>query len=349
MTAVENEGVGAVIGDLRVDRLPIREVAIEVLREGDSPRSSGRNTEHVELLAEVGSALPPIVVHRPSMRIIDGMHRVEAARRRGDRTIRARLFDGDEEVAYRLAVHANVTHGMPLTLVDRTTAAGRILRSRPNLSDRAVARTTGLSPGTVRALRRRDGPDAATGAGRLGRDGRVRPLNSADGRRLAAALISERPQASLREIAREAGISPATVRDVRQRVNRGDNPVPTGRRPPETPADRPAHRTDGPSSTMSCRTPTQLLHDLRRDPSLRFNEAGRALVGWLNGHAAGVERWSDLVHRVPPHCTYLLSDIARLCAAEWTTFAEELDRRRDAQTGSVPDGAVARSTAHLVG
>jgi hypothetical protein len=69
-----------------------------------------------------------------------------------------------------------------------------------------------------------------------------------------------------------------------------------------------------------------LLQSLRHDPSLRFTEAGRALLGWLTAHAVGVDRWPELLPHIPPHSTYLLADIARCCAAEWNTFAEELGR-----------------------
>jgi ParB-like chromosome segregation protein Spo0J len=49
------------------------------------------------------------------MRVIDGIHRVEAAKLRGAKEIEARLFDGDESASYVLAVQANVTHGLPLS------------------------------------------------------------------------------------------------------------------------------------------------------------------------------------------------------------------------------------------
>jgi transposase-like protein len=343
-SAASSEAQRDAIEDLRVDLLPIEEIPLDSLRPGDSPRSSGRSTEHVSLLAGLDLPLPPIIVHSPSMRVIDGIHRVEAARRRGDHVIHARLFRGDEEVAFRLAVHANVTHGMPLTLADRTTAASRILRSRPHLSDRAVAYTTGLSPGTIRAIRQRLSPHAAGPLGRRGRDGRVRPLDGADGRRAAAALLSERPDASLREIAREVGISPATVRDVRERMKRGDSPIPPGQRSAERTTDRPVQRIDVSMSTAPARDPAQLLQSLRNDPSLRFSEAGRALIAWLNERATGIGRWPDLLPQIPPHCTYLLADIARSCAAEWSAFADELGhRRRQAERAPVDvDGAAIR-------
>jgi transposase-like protein len=338
---------GDAIDNLRVDLLPIEVIPLEVLRRGDSPRSSGRSTKHVELLAEIGLPLPPIIVHSPSMRIIDGMHRAEAARRRGDQVIHARLFRGTQAAAFQLAVHANVTHGLPLTLADRTNAACRMLRSQPDLSDRAIARTAGLSPTTIHAIRQRLSPGTAGAVGRRGRDGRVRPLDGSDGRRMAAAMLSERPEASLREIAREVGISPTTVRDVRERVKRGESPTPFGHRSPDRTTDRRMQRIDVPTSVVSGRDPAQLLRSLRNDPSLRFSEAGRALITWLNERATGVGRWPDLLPQIPPHCTYLLADIARSCAAEWIAFADELGRHRR-QTEDAPvdvdDATVLRNT-----
>jgi hypothetical protein len=55
----------------------------------------------------------------------------------------------------------------------------------------------------------------------MGSDGRLRPLTSLDGRRRASEPIVARPEAPLREIAAEAGISVGTAHDVRQRMQRG--------------------------------------------------------------------------------------------------------------------------------
>src|SRR5947199_10633529 len=58
---------------------------VSSLLPGDSPRVAGENPEHVQLLAAARN-LPPILVHRSTMRVIDGMHRLRAARLRGDET-----------------------------------------------------------------------------------------------------------------------------------------------------------------------------------------------------------------------------------------------------------------------
>ena len=59
--------------------------------------------------------LSPILVRRCTNQVIDGVHRLIAARRRGQETIALRYFDGDEASAFVLAVSMNVAHGrLPL-------------------------------------------------------------------------------------------------------------------------------------------------------------------------------------------------------------------------------------------
>jgi ParB-like chromosome segregation protein Spo0J len=303
---------------------------ISSLRVGESPRLDGESSQHIRILASSDAQLPPILVHRQTMEIIDGMHRLRAAILNGRQTIEVRFFDGTDADAFVAAVEANMAHGLPLTLADREAAAERIIASYPQHSDRWVAAITGLSAGTAAAIRRRISDGHCEITARVGRDGRVRPLNSADGRRLASEAISRHPEASLREVARLAGISPATVRDVRQRLERGDDPVPR-RRPSDQKETEPAIRPPGQGSSRAAPTrPLQrdraaLLQDLRKDPSLRFTESGRALIRWLDARACGPGPWQKLIEAVPPHCAYLVAQLAHRCAAEWLEVAKHLE------------------------
>ncbi|RQX33168.1 hypothetical protein DLJ57_19775, partial [Micromonospora chalcea] len=129
-------------------------VPVSALLPGDSPRLAGENVEHIRLLAAMHD-LPPILVQRGTMRVIDGMHRLRAAKLRGDETVRVTFFDGDDAAAFLLSVDANIKHGLPLSRADREAAATRILRLYPQWSDRAVAAAAGLSPTTVSGIRRR--------------------------------------------------------------------------------------------------------------------------------------------------------------------------------------------------
>jgi hypothetical protein len=313
----------------------VQKVPISTLLTGNSPRLNGEDEQHIKVLAENGKPLPPILVHRATMRVIDGMHRLRAAQSRGWRDIEAVFFEGTAEEAFLLAVKANTSHGLPLTLADREAATARIIESYPSHSDRWIATITGLASGTVGTIRDRMGYGHDRVKTRIGRDGKIRPVNSAEGRRLAMDAITANPEASLREIAKIAGISPGTVRDVRQRLKRGANPVPQRLSGNDLGA---APSAAGPSAFStrangSVRDRATLLRSLRKDPSLRFTEAGRKLLCWLDSHAAGPGELDGLLASVPSHCMYIVAELARGCGEDWLNLASELGRRPELADG----------------
>jgi ParB-like chromosome segregation protein Spo0J len=307
-------------------------VPVAQLRPADSPRLVGEDAEHIRVLAEPDRDLPPILVHRASMRVIDGMHRLGAARLRGQDAIDVVFFDGSDEDAFVLAVKANVAHGLPLSYADREAAVARIVVSHPDWSDRAIAATTGLAARTVAAVRGRivGLPRNTT---RIGRDGKVRPLDSTDGRLVASRLIADFPNASLRELARASGISPATVRDVRERIQRGEDPVParrtrTDQQPRSIRRGQPEPAHEDPEH-LSAQDRDSVLQGLERDPSLRFAESGNRLLRWLLRRVIAEEEWREVADSVPPHSAYIVAALARRCANEWLEFARQLERRFD--------------------
>jgi hypothetical protein len=220
------------VNDCDLSEYPTKLVPVTDLVLSNWLRVKGEDIKHVRVLAEVEDELPPIVVHQATMRVIDGMHRVRAAMLSGDAYIEALLFDGAEDEAFLLAVRLNVAHGLPLSRADRMAAAARIIHSSPRWSDRAIARAAGLSDKTVASLRRRASASAEIPQlpDRIGRDGRIRPFSPAAGRRMAGDLIAQNPDAAIREIALQAGISPGTARDVRERLRNGLDPVPLRQR-----------------------------------------------------------------------------------------------------------------------
>jgi hypothetical protein len=68
-----------------------------------------------------GDEFPPILVGKVANRlyVLDGFHRLEAARLAGVSAIRARLGSMREDTAVWLAVEANATHGKNLTQKDK--------------------------------------------------------------------------------------------------------------------------------------------------------------------------------------------------------------------------------------
>ncbi len=141
-----------------IERSAVARVPIDSLMTSGSPRLDGEDAAHVRTLAESGAALPPIVVHLPSRRVIDGMHRLRAAMLRGEKDIEARFFEGDENDLFLLSVAANIQHGLPLSQRDRMAAAERVFAIHPEWSDRMVAVVVGLSGKKVAALRREAAP-----------------------------------------------------------------------------------------------------------------------------------------------------------------------------------------------
>ncbi|MGI5378890.1 ParB N-terminal domain-containing protein [Streptomyces sp. CA-251387] len=305
------------------------EVEISSLSTADSPRLSGADQEHVEALAAVQTPLPPITVHRPTMRIIDGLHRVRAAQLRGQSKIAARFFDGDAADAFVLAVESNIAHGLPLTTADRKRAAGRIIGTHPQWSDRMIASVTGIAPGTVAEIRRQQQNGEAGRTSRIGQDGRVRPVSGAEGRRLASEIIAENPSLSLRQVARAARISPETVRDVRNRMMRGEDPQPQGRRRTQHTegANRGPLGPVGVATRASAQDRAALVERLKADPALRFSETGRTLLRLLNLHTLDTEEWERIADRVPPHCGVVVAHLAKESAEMWAEFAVRVQRK----------------------
>lgn len=337
--------------------LPPRTLPIRELRWPISPRAAGQNLGHIQALAASGAPFPPIVVHRATMRVIDGMHRLRAASLRGESEINARLFTGSAEDAFVLAVEANVKHGLPLTLAERTASAARILRTHPQWSDRAIASVTGLAGKTVGELRRRVPGQGASPDRRIGRDGRVRPLDSTQGRRAAARIFASEPDVPLREVARRTGISPGTARDVRDRMRRGEDVVPANRRKanagragqqrvavpgdalrraiaegggtavPLAPTARAPRQTGGTDAVPARRELEVIFWSLCRDPSLRLTEPGRKLLRTLQVHLAGDGHWEHMTDLVPVRHAPAVAAAARECARTWLDLADRLDAR----------------------
>lgn len=313
---------------------PVTAVPLSEIRVGETPRLSGENAEHVQHLLAAGGDVPPIIVHRETMQLIDGLHRYRAARMRGDACIPARFFAGGAADAFVLAVRANVTHGLPLSLADRRRAAARIITTHPNWSDRMIGSAAGLDPRTVADVRQAGGA-VTEGQVRIGQDGRARPVDGAQGRIAASKLLTDNPGMSLRQIAREVGISPETVRDVRNRLQLGEDPVPSGSRSRKRGAVTRSMAKNStttpcvaqPSPVSSRVAMMQAVQRLATDPALRFTDTGRALLRMLHVQMAGMEEWGRIGQNLPPHCGITVASLSREFAAMWHRIAEDVEQK----------------------
>jgi ParB-like chromosome segregation protein Spo0J len=295
---------------------PIVQVPVASLLRGDSPRLKGESKIHAALMVDALD-MPPIIVRRATMQVIDGMHRLTAAQLRHQDTVAVRFFDGTAEEAFVLAVAANIAHGLPLTLGDRKAAAARILEMYPSWSDRMIASTAGLSHPTVAAIRRCPTGKTFQLDSRLGRDGKARPLSSDDGRRAAAEVIRADQSKSLREIAKEAHVSRGTVQNVRARLEQGVDPS--------------VSKTRAATLNFHLARGQAVLTRLRNNPSVRFNEDGKAMLQLLSRSLQFANDAQSLSRRAPEHCLDTVAELAAALSDSWSCLAQEL--RTNAQAG----------------
>lgn len=101
-----------------------------VLDRALNPRLSGVDTEVVEYYAGIYQSVlwPPILVDRATRKLLDGWHRVEAARRAGVYTLEVQWVEAKEEELFALAVKANLEHGVRLRKEERLKAIARLQR-----------------------------------------------------------------------------------------------------------------------------------------------------------------------------------------------------------------------------
>ena len=327
-----------------IEELPVRSVPVSSLNPGLYLRQSGTNAVHVQLLMDVASSadLPPILVQEHGSRVIDGMHRLEAAKLRGDQRIDARFLVCSDSEALVLAIKSNTLHGLPLSKADRISGAKRVLAAHPDWSDRAIAGIAGLSPKTIGSLRNRSTGDIQRDSKRLGRDGRRRPVAADEGRRRVAEYISTHPDAPLREVAREADVSLGTVHDVCTRIRSGTDLGPGLRhqareqaavRPAPEPSELPTRVNGGcvqrEGHDIAPAAWSGIAAKLAHDPAIRYTEGGKSFLRWMALHATHADEWREFIDAIPVHWLSAVAPIADSVSEEWNQFAEQLRRRQE--------------------
>jgi hypothetical protein len=74
---------------------------------------------------------------------------------------------------------------------------------------------------------------------------------------------------------------------------------------------------------------TSLSPKLANDPSVKYTERGRALIGWMAMHVINSGEWREFIDAIPAHWSRDLSLIADRTGQDWMAFAEELRRRQE--------------------
>jgi ParB-like chromosome segregation protein Spo0J len=292
---------------------------LEDLRSGFWPRSRGLDSSHVAALAELEGQWPPILVRREDFSVIDGNHRVAAARSIGQGRVAAVLFEGTSDEAWCEAIHRNTQHGLPLRLDDRRRAAQELLTKCPAWSDRHIAEICGLAPGTVGRLRLTSGTGLPHGPQRVGRDGRLRPVRSESNHQRILDAIRAHPQSSLRAIAHEVGTSAETVRRVRRKLCEVGQD-----------ASEPERTASSAGNVVTLTWPQPQTEPgyvpPPTDPALASTPEGSLVASWLD-RTDVQDDWQIHVLAVPFSRVYEVADEARRRARSWNQFADALERR----------------------
>jgi hypothetical protein len=289
-------------------------VALEDLSPGVSVRAAGVDEDHVMLLMETPGEWPPVLATRGG-RVIDGTHRLIAARRCGLSNLSVTWFDGTDDEAFVEAVRRNVAHGLPLSFNDRIEAVRHLLRSHRDWSDRRLACICAVSPRTV-AQARLTGGRGQMADKRLGRDGRRRPTKGSPHRTKILNVLENDPDRSLRSIALEVGVSPETVRSVRASVELPRRSLSQG----DPPGRATTHRVSE-QEKVEIRSKVPNFVD---DPAFGSQPDQRRFAVWFDAMAVS-KGDSSFVCLVPLGRVYDVADEARRRAAFWTSFADDLE------------------------
>lgn len=338
MTAPTREAVRGPSGPARPAQAP-RPVLVPAmaLSAGYSPRHTPLDDSHVEALMEVMDQLPPIVVHRPTMTVIDGAHRLEAARRAGRAKVAALFFDGSEDEALVLAVRANVAHGKPLTLGERRGAGAALLARFPGRSDRWIGHICGLSHSTVARLRSAcpcpQGEEEA-GAVRTGMDGRRRALG---GPGVAAGSTGPGRAGPDGAFRRPSGADGPGRFEGEERGEGSGRPNgaagPGGRGAAELGPSCSPRRTTGERGTGhapaagSGTPPTSSAPGILGDAALTSSPEMAGLLAWLERTAVERAEMEPFLAALPVSRTYDLADECRRRGRTWMAIADDVEHR----------------------
>lgn len=111
-----------------------------------------------ELIQTEGKTLPPVTVYQTGelIHLVDGFHRVEAAKRAGKTHILANLRPGNFREAILFSVGANANHGLPRSNADKRKAVLVLLQDTEwsTWSDRDIANKTGTTHPFVGKVRK---------------------------------------------------------------------------------------------------------------------------------------------------------------------------------------------------
>ena len=138
------------------------------------------SAEYARLRAEATTLPKPVVIERENRYfVLDGIHRIEAARMNGEASVDVELFLGEWRDGIQFGLTANATHGLPRSNADKIQCIKIALAEFPDLSDRELGRICAVDRKMVGRQRKRTTgaqPQLNDGQRRVGRDGKLRRM-----------------------------------------------------------------------------------------------------------------------------------------------------------------------------
>ena len=95
------------------------------------------DSDYIDELAGTDN-LPPVTVTR-DMVLVDGFHRLEAAKRRGDEKIQVTIQDVTEDEAMAMAGKLNISHGKRLTVLELARRVSFMVKEQGWTQEKAAA------------------------------------------------------------------------------------------------------------------------------------------------------------------------------------------------------------------
>jgi hypothetical protein len=152
--------------------------------------------------------------------------------------------------------------------------------------------------------------------------------------------MTARPDAPLRQVAREVDVSLGTVQDVRTRMRRGMDPTAVGRQrsapqpvtsPPAEDEPSFGNATHSRGIRHNSRNPnwTEISSKLMSDPSLRYTEGGRKFFRWMAMYAMHAGEWKEFMDAIPAHWVKDVGVVVNDVRDELLHFADQLRRRQN--------------------
>lgn len=131
---------------------------------------------------KLGQQFPAIIAFRfhadSELVVVDGFHRLAAARKAGAKEILVEVKLGDRKAATKAALASNATHGLPRANRDKKRAVQTAICEFPGLSARKYAEMCAVSVDlAARTLRDKvSADDTSSSSHRIGKDGKRYPI-----------------------------------------------------------------------------------------------------------------------------------------------------------------------------